>query len=221
VAVAIDRAGDAVPRDHLVQKVEIARGILLVAEDRPDDQAGGVIDCPNQAQPGPPALEPVVAAAIELEEGAFGRQPRTAAAICRSTPPARARDAGLAEDRAEAFATDDDPFALGQKLPEVAVIDRTVRSPDGDDRGPDLGRRAARGGSTSVAMDEPARAGFGEGRPQPPDLALRETEECCPLGHRQGPGRHSGENPRALLFACIHRDRLHGWRLTNSLGSRD
>ena len=71
VAVAVDRHRDAVPHHHLVHELEVAFGILLVAEDSPGNHVGGIVNAAYQAEARSSALEPVVRAGINLEKHAL------------------------------------------------------------------------------------------------------------------------------------------------------
>ena len=44
VPIVIERIGDAVRREHVAEQEEVAMGILLRAEDRAHDGAGGIVD---------------------------------------------------------------------------------------------------------------------------------------------------------------------------------
>ena len=68
VPVAVPGAREAVAADGVAQDDEIPRRVLLVAERGPDQDARGIVDPAHERQPGPAALEPVVAAAVDLDE---------------------------------------------------------------------------------------------------------------------------------------------------------
>ena len=94
VAVGVDRHGDAATADHLAEDVEVPLGVLLVSEDGPGDQAGGVVNGADQAQVWPASLEPVVAAGVNLEEHAGPGIPVTAAPVLGGTAATGGCDAG-------------------------------------------------------------------------------------------------------------------------------
>lgn len=79
-AVAVHREGHAVPQD-LAEDAEIPGGIFLLAERRPEDLAGGVVDCADQARVALLGAEPAVPAGVDLHEHAFGGTALTAHAV--------------------------------------------------------------------------------------------------------------------------------------------
>jgi hypothetical protein len=54
-----------------VHELEVAFGILLVAEDSPGNHVGGIVNAAYQAEARSSALEPVVRAGINLEKHAL------------------------------------------------------------------------------------------------------------------------------------------------------
>ena len=52
--------------DQLVHKQEVARGVLLPAEDGSRHGAGGVVDGQQQGKPGTSFSQPAVVAAVNL-----------------------------------------------------------------------------------------------------------------------------------------------------------
>ncbi len=203
------------------EQLEIGRRVLLVAERRRHDPPGRVVDRADEGQPRPAALEPVVPAAVELEEQALGRHPLAAAPVARRSVPARAGDARRPQRPPDGRPADDDPFALGEQLGEVGVVDRPVRRPpELDDPGPQVGRQTPARRPVAVAMDEAGRPVALERRPQPPDLALGQPERPGRLDHRQFMLQDPGQYPCSALLLGGHRDRrLHSRRLTKSLTS--
>ena len=73
VLVAVYGHGDATAAHHLPEQLEVALGILLLPEAGPGNQAGGVVDAADQGEVGPSTLQPVVAAAVDLEQHALAR----------------------------------------------------------------------------------------------------------------------------------------------------
>ena len=194
MAVPVDGARDPGALDRVAQDREIARGILLLAEDGRDHLPRRVVDGPDQGEAGTAALEPVVPAPVELEEEALGRHPRAAAAVPGRPPSARAGDARGAQDPAQALPADDDPLALGEQLGEVAVVDLAVRPlPELDDPVPRRGVDPPRRWAAPVAVDEARRAVPLEGAPQAPHLSLGQGELDRPRGHAQLALENPGE----------------------------
>ena len=199
--------------DRGPQDLEVGGGVLLLSEGRGRDHARRVIDRADEGQPRSPVLEPVVAAAVELEEETLGRHPLAPAAVARWSTPARAGDARGPQDPLEARPADGDPAPLGEQLGQVRVVDVGVgRPPELDDPLPERGVQPPFRRSTPVAVDEAGRTVTLEGRPQPPQLALAEPDQLGRLGHRQLVLQHSGQDPRPPLLPRGHRDRrLHLW----------
>jgi len=98
VPVAIDGQWDAVATDGLAQHHQIAQCVLLLAEGGAGDDARGVIDRADQAEPRAATLEPVVAAAVELDEQAGLGHPIAPAAMARRTSTVRTGQARRAQD---------------------------------------------------------------------------------------------------------------------------
>ena len=69
--VAVHGHRDAPAAHHLPEQLEVALGILLLPEAGPGDQAGGVIDAADQGEVGSSTLQPVVTAAVDLEQHAL------------------------------------------------------------------------------------------------------------------------------------------------------
>jgi len=212
--------GQPVVVDRGPQDLEVAGGVLLVAEQRGRDPARRIVDGTDEDELRTTLLEPAMATAVELEERALGAHARPSAAIARRPPTPGAGDARAAEDRAQALATDHDPLALGEELAEVGVVERAIALAQLDDPDPPVGVDALRRCPAPVAVDEARRPRVDESRSQTPELPLRQPELDAALGHGQltheDPGQHSGPS----LLSGRHRDRrLHWWRLTNSLGS--
>jgi hypothetical protein len=221
VPIAIDRDRDALAPDDGTQQLEIPGGILLVAEGRRRDDARGVVDGADQGQPWTAALEPVVAAAVELDEQAFLGHPLAPAAVARRPTSTGTGHAGRAQDPAHRGPAQDDALVLGQELGQMAVVAAGIAALGelGDPRRHgwlDPSRR----GSAAVAVDQAGRAISLEGRSQSPDLPFGQPEQTGRLGRRQLAPSESIEDPRSALLDRAHRDRLHLRRLTKSLISK-
>ncbi len=218
MAIPVDGARDAAALDRVAQDREIARRILLVAERRRRHLPRRVVDRSDEGHRGPPPFEPVVAAAVELEEEALGRHPRAAAPVAGGAAPSRAREPRRPEELAEALPADEDRLTLGEELGEVTVVDLAVRPPSElDDPGPHPGPEAPRRRPAPVAVDEAGRTVALIGGPDAPQLALREPDQLGCLDHRQLALHDPGQHPRPSLFLRGHRDRrLLLRRLTES-----
>ncbi len=67
MTVAVEGEGDSVPAHHFLQEQEVALGVFLLAEEGVRDIARGVIDRPNESEPGAVRAEPLVTAAVDLQ----------------------------------------------------------------------------------------------------------------------------------------------------------
>ncbi len=102
---------------------QVARGVLLLTEDGARDESAGVVDGSHQGQPWTAALQPVVAAAVDLQQQPRLRHPLAAAAMAPWPAPAEGRQARLAEHPAQRAAGHVEILALGQQLRQVGPVD--------------------------------------------------------------------------------------------------
>jgi hypothetical protein len=157
------------------------------------------------------ALQPVVAAAVDLEEHARPRHPLAPAAVASAPSGARQRVAARGQDPPDRPRRDRQVGVtlLGEGLGEVdrvepgelarrefdqAAADRVV--------GP-VGRRPA-----AIAVDEGRHPLGPEPMRQPVDLAGREAQDGRSLGHRHLTGEQMGKDVGALLSLAVQADRL-------------
>jgi hypothetical protein len=97
---------------RVTQHQQIADGVLLLAEDRTGDDAGGVVDGTHQGHARSTTLEPVVAAAIDLQQSRL-RHAVATAAMARAPTSSRAVQAGIGPQAAQGLAADEDLLVLG------------------------------------------------------------------------------------------------------------
>ena len=107
-----------------------ARGIAMEvvggAEVSRDDHRGGVVDRPEQSHGGAAALQPVVGAAVELQQSATGLFARAPGAVL-GRPAAMARDQPEgAPEAAHGLPRDGHAVKLAQFLDQVGVIEAGV-----------------------------------------------------------------------------------------------
>ena len=98
MAVVVDAAGHAVPVERLGEGLEIARGVLLLAEGGAGDAPGGIVEVAHEREPGPALTEPVVARAVGLEQQALAFHAVTAAAMPWGPASALGPSAGAAQE---------------------------------------------------------------------------------------------------------------------------
>ena len=154
VVIAVHGDGDAFGLYELSQHHEVPMGILLIPKRGGEDVAGGV-DGREERQARAPLLQPIMVAAVELHE-----QVGSGHALPAPTVSGRAASAGTAEpcraeDTMDGGLGQHEPFAVGQELAEVRVVDPGVGSlGEMDEPRPGGGRDAPGGGTTAVAMDQ-------------------------------------------------------------------
>ena len=105
----------------------------------PTRMPGRIVDPAHERQPGPAALEPVVAAAVDLDEQPGLGHPVAPAAVPGRPAVPRARDPLGPQDPADGDPAEHDPLALGEQLGEVRVVDARIGGP-GQGQDPRPGR---------------------------------------------------------------------------------
>jgi len=108
---------------------EVPDAVLLFAEDRSDEDPGRIVDATDEGEPGPAPFEPVVPAAIDLDERAGLGHPLAPAAVPRRPTSARRGDARVAQEAPQRRPADGDLFLLGERLREVGVVVSAVHGP--------------------------------------------------------------------------------------------
>jgi hypothetical protein len=195
--------------NRVAQDLEIAGDVLLVAERRAGQDAGRVVDRTDEGQPRPARLEPVVAAAVELQEEAGLGHPVTPAAMARWPAVPRARPAGCPQDPPDGRPAHDQAL-VGEEVDEVAVIGAGEPTA-GQLKDPRPVRVAEPTGrwSAPIAVDEAGRPVRQEAAFEPPDRPLRQPEQGHCLGHRHRARHDPGQDHRPPLFVDRHRDLPH------------
>jgi hypothetical protein len=200
VPVGVDSDGDPMRRDELAEQEEIARGILPLAEDGPEDHPGGIVNGVQEHESGAASLEPEVVAAVHLDEEAGAPHPLPALAVLRGATALGAAQACCPQEAVDGGVREDDRLVLREELGEMFVVDAGVGRPsERDDPSPDgrtyaAGRRAA-----SVAMDEGLGATTTIGLPEPPEVADREADESRGGRHHHFTAVQGVENNQPLV----------------------
>jgi hypothetical protein len=214
VAVGVDAERQALAQRGLAERLEVPRGILLVPEGPARHVARGVVDPADQGQPRPPALEPVVAAPVDLEEQARLGHPLPAGAMAPRAPGPGRGQARLGEDPAQGPLRDDDPLPLGEQVGEVGPVGARVRGGgELEEAGAGLVVEAVGGDPAPVAVDE--RGGRAVGairREEAPNRPDRQLEIGRRHRGRDLPGEQVVEDVQAVLGTSVQGDRLplHG-----------
>ncbi len=128
VPIAIEGDGDPAGADQLTQHHEVAGGLFLRPEDRGGDLVGGIVDGAVEHEARPAPFEPIVVAAVPLEEQAGLRH-----ALAPTTEPAavarpRAGEAGRPEPTVDRGPRDGQAVGLSEVLGEVGVVEPGVAS---------------------------------------------------------------------------------------------
>jgi hypothetical protein len=210
VAVRVEAQGQAVGTGRLDEHLEVARGVLLLAEGGPGDEPGGIVDAAHEREPRAAILEPVVLAAIDLEEHARLGHPLATEPVTPRPPSSHRRQPGLGEDPAQRPLGHDDALPLGEQVREVGSVDTLVcRRCQLHEPGPQLVVESVGRDPSTVAVDE--RGGTLVGvvaHQQPPHRAHREVQIRGRLPGRHLTGQDVVEHPEPLLCLSVQRDRL-------------
>ena len=220
VPIAVEGDGDPAGADRLAEHDEVAGGIFLRPEDRRGDLVGRIVDRALEDETGPAPFEPVVVAAIPLEEQAgLGH---AVAASAEAAPPARpgAGQTGSQQDAVDRRAREDDPVSLREFLGEVLVIEPGIgRARQPHDAALEGFGDAIGSGTAAVPMGQGGWAVPPERREQAPAVPERDAQErrCSRRPHMPFPYRR--QHDHSLLLCLRQGNRLpgHAPRVTGSL----
>ncbi len=172
---------------------------------------GGVVDGPDEGQHRTPALQPVMATAVDLEEHPGSGHPLAPGPMARRSTGPRQGLAGLGQD------PPDGPRADGQV--DVALLDQDLRQMDRvepgelgrgelDQAGANDGVGPIDRGPATVAVDERRHTVGPVPIEQAVDLAGRQAQDPARLIRSQLAGEHVVEDIQALLSWAVQGDRL-------------
>ena len=211
-AVAVGVAGQRQPRAEgdLAEDLEVGTGGLDRIEVRPQDLAGGVIDCGMEDELGATVFQPAMMAAVKLDEHAFLGHAIATGAIARGPSGARAAQSGHSQDPMDGGAGEMEVLLVAEQLGEVLMIETGVRRA-GEAQHPvaDLSGRAPRRGASPVAVGQGGRTAQLIGAAETPDLAGGQAQEAHSLGHLDGATLEGVEDHQALVFFGGQCDRSH------------
>lgn len=165
VPIAIEGDGNPMGADQRPEHDEVAMGIFLRPEDGGGDRVGGIIDGALEDQAGAAPLEPVVVAAVPLEEQA--RLRHAGAAAAEATGPSRpwTGETGGQQDPMDRGAREDDAVDLGEFLGQMLVIESGIgRAGQPYDATLKGSGNAIGGGAAPVPMGQGGRPVPTEGR---------------------------------------------------------
>ena len=207
VAIAVDGDGDAFPLREGLEDEEVAVRIFFIAKGGGGDLTGGVVHGGDEGQARAALVEPGVGAAIELDEEAFLKHPRTPSAVARWAAAPRAGHPRRAQDAADRGTREAEAFALGEELLQVVVVDADVDlGGEAHDARPDGVRDAVDGRAPPIPMDQGHWAPGTQGRTQAADLTDGSSEELGGLSHQQFTTVEGVKDFQALFGAGCQRD---------------
>ncbi len=220
-AVPVQGGRQAVPAGHVAQHGQVPDAVLLLAEHGPDEDPGRVVDPAHQGEPGPAALEPVVPAAVDLDEQARLGHALAPAAV---PGPRRVRGEGIPEARSRRCragrlmaipSSSASASARWVSLYPRYTVRASSRTRSRSASGSRRGDARPRLPWASPAAPPPHHRG-----PQPPGGPLAAAQQGDRLGRRDDPGQPAAHDPAALLLLGAQRQALpHQVRLTKSLSS--
>ncbi len=203
VLVGVQRMRDAVSLDDLAHDDEVALRILLLAKAGGGDQTGRVVDSAHQAQVRTTPFQPVVAAAVDLQEHALPRVPIAPLPVAWWSASTWCWDAGVREDASHRRARQDQPLVLGKHLGEVMLVESGVR------RGRQLDNaRCERTGErvgrwpTPIAVDERLDAAVTVRSADTAELPEGDAEQWCGLCGFEAPRLEVNQDGKSSLFGC-------------------
>jgi hypothetical protein len=126
VPITVEGDGDAASPDRFSEHDEVAMGLFLEPEDRRGDLAGRIVDSAVEDEAGAPAFQPVMLAAIPVEEQAGRRQALAPPPEATPVTGPGTREAGSQEDAADCGARENDPVDFGEFLSEVLVVEAGI-----------------------------------------------------------------------------------------------
>ncbi len=129
VAIRVHGEGEARGVGDVAEEQEIALGVLVLAEDRPEHRPRGVVDGMEESQPRPAVLEPGVVAAVHLHEHAGLREAHPPPAMLGPSAGAWAAQALRREDAVDRRPRQDEAFPLGEEFTEVLEVHPGIGGP--------------------------------------------------------------------------------------------
>src|SRR5271155_5049919 len=167
-AVAVESQRDAEATQQAAEQVEVAFGRFRGEELSGENFAAGVVLHAQCGEARTAAFEPVVQAAVALDQFALTRDAQAALAVGRGTAFARGAAPSAAKQTAKSLAAEGEALDLAQLFAEVVVVEAGV---GGAHQTQDA--LAHRLGQATGAG--PAATGVGQSRPPPPPGAAFST----------------------------------------------
>ncbi len=221
--VAIDGEGKPAREGDVPEEAEVAIGILRVPKLAYEHAPGGIVHDGEESHPWATPFQPVVHAAVDLEEHARAGHALAPTPVATGPASLRALESGVVQHAPQRSVGDMDPFPLGQQLLEMEMIGTRVRGlRQGDDPVAQRIVQAARRAATAIAVDQgggPARPVLG---PQATDVTRRPPEQGSGVGGRQLCPFERVEDEELLLCPLCqgnHALPIRRWERTFSLAN--
>lgn len=210
VAVRVAGEGQARTESDLPEDLEVGgRGFDRI-EMRAEDLASGVIDRSMEDEHGAAVFQPVVMAAVKLDEHAFLGHALAAGAMARRTSGAGAAQSGGGQEAMDGGPGEVEVLLVGEELGEVLMIDaRVLRAGEAKQPIADPGGGAPRRGTSPIAVGEGDGAAGLIGAAEAPDLTGGQTQQAHGVCHRGGAALQGVEDHQALMFLGCQCDRSH------------
>ena len=220
-AIAVEGQREAVGGADLLEHGGVAVQVLGRPNVQGEDRAGGIVDRAVEGHGRAAAFEPVMGAAVELDEGAHPGFRGPAGPVLARAAAVLGRQVQGATDSPHGGAADAEALDLVQFLGGMTIIDIDVGGLE-EPRHPaaDVGRQSAGGGPSPQAVAQARRPVGPEAMLDPDELADAQVQGPRSLGIGELPGQGRLEQARPRDFLATHRERLpclHG--VTLSLNS--
>lgn len=171
--------------DDALQHQQIAVGVLLLAEEGEGDRSCSVVHGPDEREPRPAALQPVVSAAVDLQRHALLRVALPAGvALARPSSSSGAGDSSGPQDPPNGGAGEVDALSLCQHLRQVRVVETGVVG-RGKGQHPllSLWARGGRRFAAPVPVSDAGNALLSISCQQSPGVALAHSHQRGRRGH--------------------------------------
>lgn len=190
VPVAIERERDALAPEDLLQHQEVSLSVLLFPKQGEGDGPRGVVDGSYQGQGGPTPFQPIVTAAVHLEEHPLLRVTLPPDAVLGRPAPTGTSDPRCCQDAPHRGVGQHQPFVLCQEIRQVAVV-HPLEAPLGQLPHPCPGFLPQGMGrlSSPVPVSYGSRSLLSVGCQQSPPVALTHPQEPGGLPHPQMPSQ--------------------------------
>src|SRR5713226_1582818 len=212
-AVAVESRGDAEAAEQALEQAEIALGGFCGEELGREDFAGGIVLQAQSGEARAAAFEPVVGAAVELDEFALARRAQAALTMSGSAAFARRADAFLTQQAAQGLTSEGEAFDLTEFFGEMVVVEAGILGAgQAQDGLASALRQPAVAGPAAVGVSQCRLPGFAHAFLQAFDVAHAQGEQFGGAGTRQVSLDACTDHAHSLQFLLTQRECLlsHG-----------